>query len=286
MSKLNITDEKWMRFLAGNVSEEESAAIIRQMAEDDALMEEYMAVMGASKLVDTPSQEPPDMAKAEAQIVQALPKSSVPMLTQGRKHKRLYWAAALLTLLVGTTVFFVTRYGDDANRLAETGRKQRPRLNSVNVSESKVSMRQNNGSENTERLNESVTEHDVGVQSSPSGEWHTLQLEEKHYAESLVANELTMIKPNKESYAVLCKNLDKSFSFQWKTANMKSLHFEVKDIRGNVVAETKDANADGYDMKYRMAYPANQLVWRLNVTYQDGSKESRTGKINVDYQIQ
>ena len=122
-------------------------------------------------------------------------------------------------------------------------------------------------------------------QETPA-ESYTTQNLEKNYAAAQVANTLTVTKPAKDPYRVLCKNLEKTLNFEWTATNVKTLHFTVTDSKGKTIAESKDANSNYYLLKYREIYPEQQLKWTLVVTFEDGTQEKRSGQINIDYEPQ
>ena len=290
MSEKHISEELWMRFLDGNVSEEENERLMRLISEDDALLEEYLSVNESLKRIDSKPLVKPNLEMAQKQIGEALKtgdaqKENVAMLPRRSNFRKYLAMAAAAALLIGAALFFLFRPDRNDNNLAQQ-EKQRVEKEAKTQSqnpETTTEPAQTNRTRKNDMPSESDTE---GVQPEPTTvqeEMYSSQKLEKHYAGTQTANTLTVTKPSKDNYRVLCKNLEKTLNFEWTAANVQSLHFVVKDTKSKTVAETQSVTENHYSLKYSDIYPEQKLTWSLVVVFKDGSQEKRNGQIQIDY---
>jgi len=290
MSEKQISDELWMRYLEGDVSEEEAERLMRLMAEDDALLEEYLAVSESQKRVDSQPLASPNQELAQKQIREALKGivadkenvKTLPLHTNLRKYVAMAAAAALL---IGVALFFLLWPDHNDNNLAQQ-EKQHVEAGAKTQSQSPETTA---GQEQSDMIRKNDIPSNKGtnaVQPEPTAaqeEIYSSQKLEKNYASTQIANSLTVTKPSKDDYRVLCKNLEKTLNFGWSATNVRTLHFAVKDSKGKTIAESNDIEADHYELKYRDIQPEKKLTWSLTVVFKDGTQERRGGRIQIDY---
>ena len=290
MSEKHISEELWMRFLEGNVSEVENERLMRLISEDDALLEEYLSVNESMKRIDSRPLAKPDLDLAQKQIGEALKagdaqKENVAMLPRRSNIRKYKAMAAAAALLIGVALFFLFRPDHNDNNLAQQ-EKQRVETE-AKTQDLSPEITTEPSQTNRTRKNDMPSKSDTeGVQTEPTvvqEEMYSSQKLEKHYAGTQTANTLTVTKPGKDSYRVLCKNLEKTLNFEWTAANVQSLHILVKDSKGKTVAETKSVTENHYSLKYSDIYPERNLTWSLVVVFKDGSQEKRNGQIQIDY---
>ena len=290
MSEKNISEELWMRFLDGNVSEEENERLMRLISEDDALKEEYLSVNESLKRINSKPLVKPNLEMAQKQIGEALKagdaqKENVVMLPRSSNIRKYVAMAAAAALLIGAALFFIFRPDRNDNNLAHQ-EKQRVEAEAKTQNQSPETTTEP-AQTNRTRKNDMPSKSDTeGVQPESTAaqeEMYSSQKLEKHYAATQTANSLTVTKPSKDNYRVLCKNLEKTLNFEWTAANVQSLHFVVKDSKGKTVAETKEFTENHYSLKYSDIYPEQKLTWSLVVVFKDGSQEKRNGQIQIDY---
>lgn len=296
MNKLNISDELFAKYLDGTASEEENEQILKLLAEDPELLEEFTAIAEASKLTDHEPLATPNLEKASRQIKANLPAtqaSDTAVANNRKRHIRLYItaAAAVAAILLASTIYLLLRPTPNDSFLAHQEETATDTLattqtkNEILIAENEKPQQHDNMAADEAQQTETETETNSSSASSPVNEYHTGLSEEKHYASKAEANSLTMVKPAKTSYAILCKNLDKSFVFEWTATNVQSLRLSIKNLQGKTIAETTDKEAFRYELPYRSVYPEKQLSWSLVVNYEDNTQEQRNGQIQIDYNL-
>ena len=285
MKKTDISEELWFRYLDGKTNEEETGQITRLLVEDDALLEEYLSVREAALRTDVEPCLRPDIDLARKQINQTLgtknsEEENIVMLPRRSNARKYFAVAAVLIVLVGVALFFLFRPDRSENNLAQQAQNNVESVEKVQSQNPEIT-------EETCR-NENLSKNDPeGVQPEPTesqSATYIAQKIEKNYTTVQEANSLTVTKPNKDIYRVLCKNLEKTLNFEWSATNVKTLHFTVTDSKGNNVAGVSDKTVDQYALKYKDVYPEKQMKWTLSVVFEDGTQETRSGRICIDYE--
>ncbi|MDY6325988.1 MAG: hypothetical protein SPL47_01550 [Bacteroidales bacterium] len=244
---------------------------------DNSQFEEIIRSLEAERLTDSEPLQKPNMLLAQSQL-----KSTV----KGKSNKRkpwMYMAAASVALAVGVALFFVLKNANSSEDFVHN-------TNEKNIVQDKndidIEAKRSNTVKYAERspinissqknAEKPIEQEDVPLQASKL---------EKNYATMEVISHIEMISPNKENYNILCKNLDKVFTFKWKSENVKSQVFTIKDSHGNVIVETSNATHNKYEMPYKKVYPGKKLHWELIVVHEDGIKTTKKGTINITYEL-
>jgi len=290
MSEKQRSEDLWMRFLDGNVSEEENERLMRLMAEDDALLKEYLAVSESQKRIDSQPLVSPNQELAQKQIRGVLKgsvvdKEKVKTLPYHTNFRKYLATAATAALLIGVALFFLFRPDHNDNNLAQQ-EKQRVESEAKTQSQSLETTTEQERSDMIRKSDIPSNKSTEDIQPEPTvaqEEIYSFQKLEKNYAAAQTANRLTVTKPSKDDYRVLCKNLEKNLLFEWSATNVQKLHFTVTDSKGKTIAETKDITANQASLKYGGIYPEQKLTWRLIVVFKDGTQDMRSGQVQIDY---
>lgn len=299
MKELNISEELFSRFLDGRTSEEENKQILQLLAENPELMDEFTAIAKASQLVDHEPLRKPNLEVAAQSIRSVLPESQADkpnVSTNRRRSIRIFTmaAAAVAAILLASSIYLLLRPTNPQNTLVQDNKSEtdstliQPKVEQTYIAQNETSESVISEATSSTAENETSTAATTTTEtpsSTPSNEYYSTQVEERHYASTQEANSLSITKPNKSNYLVLCKNLDKTFVFEWNASNVQKLHFTVKDASNKVVAEVTSNDTKRYELSYRKIYPEKQLTWKISVIYKDGSKDEQSGQINIDYNI-
>lgn len=292
MKETNISDEMLSRFLEGRTDEAEDARLLQAMEEDGMTADDLAAIAEAAKLADTVPQQTPNLILAKKQIENNLMsenRETVPTLR--RSKTRTVWAiAASVAVLLAVALFLLFRPdSSDQNFAQQEGNRIEE------VAKEKEDKSQTNGKTATDKtekvrhgekspMNDTEDDHSEPTELQPAP--ITSQKLEKNYAATKTANTLTVTKPIKENYRVLCKNLEKSLQFEWSATNVQKLHFTVTNAQGKVLGELTDKTAMHMALPYSKIYPEQQLRWTLKVLFEDGTNETKSGQIEIDYNLQ
>jgi hypothetical protein len=286
MKEMNISDVLLSKFLEGKTDDAEDARLLQAMEAED-----LAAIAEAAKLADTAPQQTPNLLLAKKQIEDSLKDKEIVenIPTIQRSKARVYWAvAASIAVLLAVALFFLFRpersdqnFAQQEKQRVETEVKtENQGSETTDKTELTNNNRKNNMSSNTDA--EDTRSESTEPQPAPI----TSQKLEKNYAATKTANSLTVTKPGKNDYRVLCKNLEKSLQFEWSASNVHNQHFTVTNAQGKVLAELTDKNATHHTISYSKIYPERQLKWTLKVVFEDGTNEVRSGQVQIDYQVQ
>ena len=286
MKEKNISDELLSKFLEGMTDEVEDTRLLQVMEDDNLSDEDLVAIAEAAKLADAVPQQAPNLDLAKKQIVESLRNDdeveTVPTIK--RSMTRMIWAlAASAAIVIAVALFILFRPDDPGQNFAQTGTDSTA-VTTTQPQQEKNLAQTTAPSDNApaiQQKNSNTSEETV----APEETIHTSQVMEKQYAKTQIANNLTVIKPNKDNYRILCKNLEKSLNFEWTATNVQNLHFTVSNAQGKVLAELLDKSATQYALTYSKIYPERQLNWTLKIVFEDGTSVSRHGKVNVDYNL-
>lgn len=294
-NNIKISDELLSRFLEGSTNGAEDEQLMELLAENPELIDEMTSIGEASKLADRKPLVQPDLDAAAQQIHTTLtvsPTINVEVAPDRKRRIRLFTsaAAAVAAILLASTIYLVLRPSDSQNNLAqESGSNIDTTTKQSTVEQTYIAQNEESGnSTQQERSAIAGTETPSATENTTptSGDvYHSAEVEERHYAATQEANSLSMVKPNKSNYLVLCKNLDKAFVFEWNVTNVQQLHFTVKDASGKAVVDVSDPNTKRYELTYRNVYPEKRLNWKLMVEYSDGTNAEQKGQITIDYDL-
>ena len=293
MKRLNISDELFSRFIDGKTSETEEKQLLKEIAENPEMMEEFIAISKGSSLTDQKPFQNPNFVTAKQNIKNSLSAEKFsnvnPFVNRKRRFRILVTAAATIAIvLITSMIYLLMRPVVDQNTFVQDAAM----IDSTytQAEENYIYMAKNEVSDSTalkliSKTSESELNTPNEVGEALSEESYIVQREELYYAAAQEANNLSVVKPNKGDYSILCKNLDRSFLFEWKASNVQKIHFKVVNSQGKTVAEVTDPSVKCYELIYRSVYPESQLNWTLSVTYKDNTQDIQKGKINIDYNV-
>ena len=292
MKEMNISDELLSQFLESKTDADEDMRLLQAMEEDGVSLDDMAAIGEAAKLADKQPYVKPNLEEAKEQIKVALKDTATNTVFMDRRKSRMrivFAIAASAAIVIAVALFVLFRPDGSDQNFAQQENKRVEEVSKEK--ESKPKTKSETATEETERTphreksstndTESVQPEQDDAQSAPI----TPQKVEKNYAATKIANSLTVTKPSKDNYRVLCKNLEKSLSFEWTTTNVQNLHFTVATAQGKVLTELTDKSATQQALTYSKIYPERQLRWTLKVVFEDGTNESRSGIINIDYNL-
>ena len=293
MKRLNISDELFSRFIDGKTSETEEKQLLKEIAENPEMMEEFIAISKGSSLTDQKPFQNPNFVTAKQNIKNSLSAEKFsnvnPFVNRKRRFRILVTAAATIAIvLITSMIYLLMRPVVDQNTFVQDAAM----IDSTytQAEENYIYMAKNEVSDSTalkliSKTSESELNTPNEVGEALSEESYIVQREELYYAAAQEANNLSVVKPNKGDYSILCKNLDRSFLFEWKASNVQKIHFKVVNSQGKTIAEVTDPSVKCYELIYRSVYPESQLNWTLSVTYKDNTQDIQKGKININYNV-
>lgn len=93
--------------------------------------------------------------------------------------------------------------------------------------------------------------------------------------------QLEMIRPPKSPYKVKVENLAKDFVFEWKCGGVANARLVMIDRWRTVLVDKTETNPEQnrIQIPLRSLIDKGELIWTLEITFPDGGRVSRTGRI-------
>ena len=92
-------------------------------------------------------------------------------------------------------------------------------------------------------------------------------------------NYFEVLRPAKTPFIVVCRNLYKTFDFQW-ASNAETIEVILRDRNGRVIMDREITEA-GLQLKYEDYYKFLEVFWELKATYADGTSETKVGVLQL-----
>jgi len=98
-------------------------------------------------------------------------------------------------------------------------------------------------------------------------------------AKVIIGNLFEVVRPARTPFIISCKNLYKTFDFQWNT-NAETVEVVLKDKKGRIILE-KEIAQTGLQLKYEDYYKYLEIFWELKATFPDGTIEEKNGVLQL-----
>lgn len=274
----HIPDELLARFLDNQTNEQETEAVLAYLNEDKEHLDEFLYIREAARLADSTCGKKVDMGIAKNRIQKVTTKKK----NHGQKSNVIWiWscaAAATIVLLIAG-IFFLRQHSPN-------------KIDHPQVAQSVVAK---DSVKDKDTVNISNSQADVSSKKQLAENHAANPKEEQSYTPTVqnlerasgrdAHNSFSMLNPSKSPYRILCKSLRTELNFQWKSANVKSTHFCLKNDQKGTLIDKSKSSMDSYTITYKDIYPLDILFWEVTVTYKDGTQHSEHGVISIDYQL-
>lgn len=280
-----INDELLSKFLDGKTTEEENQKISAYCDAHGETIEELLMMRQAASMADKNSDFVIDEVKALHFVEQTLQ-------THSRKKRvtLAVWisvaAAMAILIVVGTFLFFSNENSTLIGH--ETQPHQTVAEDSTDKSNATLtdtSLMQTHRTDRVEPLQEEP-QLSENKSSEESRAPLSVEVSEKSTAATQsVENAFSMVKPSKTPYRIICKNLDKSFVFQWETVNAKKIEFILMNDQHKVIVEKKELNLNSFSLMFRDVAVYSVLYWKVKIVFEDNTTTQKTGRIDIQYEL-
>lgn len=294
-----MNDDLLIRFIDGKTTPEETEFVLNELSRDGDAAKEWMQMVQGSRLADTDPIvhiEPGDF------IARTLEKGSS-VQSRGRKVVRLPWIISGITAVAASIAVIVTvMVNHDKNDLQQDFVAEVPDTTVVipeadsiakegtvdikNISHQAIA-------EVTEPINEEPklvepkAEEQVEEQAQPQeqsmeliGNKMTQDTHTASVSESKTSS-FEIIKPAKSPYRVRVQNPEKEFVFEWKMSDASNVRLSIADKNGKVIIDNEWILETRYGIVASDLVDRGELDWTVEVTFNDGSMQRKTGKIEL-----
>lgn len=294
-----MNDDLLIRFIDGKTTPEETEFVLNELSRDGDAAKEWMQMVQGSRLADTDPIvhiEPGDF------IARTLEKGSS-VQSRGRKVVRLPWIISGITAVAASIAVIVTvMVNYDKNDLQQDFVAEVPdttvaipeadsiakegTVDIKNISDQAIA-------EVTEPINEEPklvepkAEEQVEEQTQPQEQSMELignkMIQDTHTAsvsESKTSS-FEIIKPAKSPYRVRVQNPEKEFVFEWKMSDVANIRLSIADKNGRVIIDNEWIVENRYGIVASDLVDRGELDWTVEVTFNDGSMQRKSGKIEL-----
>jgi len=102
---------------------------------------------------------------------------------------------------------------------------------------------------------------------------------EPRNAKAVIGNLFEIVRPARTPLVINCKNLNKTFDFQWNT-NAESVEVTLKDKKGRILL-TQEVSQTGLQLRYEDYYKYLQVFWEMKAVFEDGTTEEKKGVLQL-----
>lgn len=294
-----MNDDLLIKFIDGKTTPDETELVLKELSQDGEAAKELMQMVQGARLADADPIvhiEPGDF------IARTLEKGSS-VQPRGRKVVRLPWiisgitavaasVAVIVTVMVSydtndITQDFMAAVPDttavipEADSIAEEGT-----VNIKDISHQAIAEVTESIEEET-KLVETKAEEQVGEQTQLQEQSVELignkMIQETHTAsvsESKTSS-FEIIKPAKSPYRVRVQNPEKEFVFEWKISNASNVRVLITDNEKKTIIEKDMITGSSYGIVASYLVDKGELDWTVEVTFDDGAKQTKAGKIEL-----
>jgi len=278
---LDISDHLLAKFLDGKTDTFETERVLEYLNKEKEHLEDFMNIRSAIQ-IDT---DPPieiDLSERLDFVKQQIESSN-----SGKKtiKKRFYLissiAAAAMVIGVISLIFFIDTNKDTYFAENQKNYKDNTPIHQDNVSEQVISTNLNDKELVSNEMQNKNRPVIIPTEIEQEEETEIpIQIQQYNTAAKIIEGNLfEVVKPAKTPYIILCKNLNKTFDFQWKT-NAEKIEVVLKDKTGKILL-AQDISQTGLQLKYEEYFKYLEIYWELKATFQDGTTEERFGILQL-----
>lgn len=294
-----MNDDLLIRFIDGKTTPEETEFVLNELSRDGDAAKEWMQMVQGARLADT---KPVQEIFSDEFIVKTLTGRTV----QPAKRKRvvsLPWIISGITAVAASVAVIVTvMVNHDKNDLQQDFVAEVPDTTVVipeadsiakegtvdikNISHQAIA-------EVTEPINEELklvepkAEEQVEEQTQPQEQSMELignKMIQDTYTASVSESKTSsfeIIKPAKSPYRVRVQNPEKEFVFEWKMSDVANIRLSIADKNGRVIIDNEWIVENRYGIVASDLVDRGELDWTVEVTFNDGSMQRKSGKIEL-----
>lgn len=286
-----MKDELLMRFIDGTATPEEVETVMEMLSKDDEAAKEWMQMVNAASLVDTPAPVVVNESDAETFVLNALNRSEAAGVQSSKKVRRLPWIIGGVAAAAAAIAFVVTLSLNNSSPTPvgnlqagiapeDTIVVSAPSDTIVELQNTVQDIRQQEYLAETKEENTVVSQKQQIDQVSTAGKG-TMTFQDTT-AVSIDAPVFNVLKPAKSPYRVKVKNIDKDFVFEWEIKSVKNMTLIIVASNGTIVFEKSiDSESRSCPVAASELTDKGKLKWTLTAVFEDETEVVREGAIEL-----
>jgi len=278
---INISEQLLAKFLDGKTDAMETEHVLAYLNKNNENLEDFMNIRSAT-LIDS---EPP----IEIDLTERLDVVKQHITSSNKKTNKnrfyLITSVAAAAMVAGIVFLFIFIGSKKDNYLATDPKIDKEEIQDVSqdtIDERIVPIHPNHDKKELANHEPREKNEPIVTHTPEDNEEETeiqVQVQHRNTAKKSEANLFEMIKPTKPLHAILCKNLDKTFDFQWDT-NAEKIEVTLKD-RTDKILLTQEVTQNVLSIKYADYIKYKNIHWELKATFKDGKTEEKNGVLQL-----
>ena len=292
-----MKDDLLIRFIDGKTTPEETEQVFKELSQDGDAAKEWLQMVQGARLADTKpvvNLEPDDfISRTLADKSQVQPRQ--------RKLIRLPWILTGITAVAASVAVIATVFvNNDDKEILQNVIAEVPDtadvildIDSASVGDNldiKEVSQQALADVGEQNGDERVSPHteELSVEQTPSVEQseelvgrRILQDTNTATASKSESSSFEMIRPAKSPYRIRVRNPEKEFVFEWKMTNASDVRLSIADNEGKIIIDNEWIMETSYGVIASDLVDKGELDWTVEVTFNDGSMQRKTGKIEL-----
>lgn len=294
-----MKDELLIRFIDGNTTPEETELVLKELSQDGSAAKEWLQMVQGARLADT---DPIINVDSDDFVAKTLAEKSSAQ-PECRKTVRLPWLISGITTVAASVAIIATVMVNNMNPemqqdfMAEVTDTTVvvPEADST-VLEDAVDIKEVSHqavADVVEPRDEEQLKSPVGAEDQSAGQQQAeeppLELSGRKMIQdsktsTASQNEVAsfeMVRPAKSPYRVRVKNPENEFVFEWKMSDASNVRLSIADKNGKVIIDNEWILETRYGIVASDLVDRGELDWTVEVTFNDGSMQRKTGKIEL-----
>lgn len=294
-----MKDELLIRFIDGNTTPEETELVLKELSQDGSAAKEWLQMVQGARLADT---DPIINVDSDDFVAKTLAEKSSAQ-PERRKTVRLPWLISGITTVAASVAIIATVMVNNMNPEMQQDFMAEVTDTTVVVPEADTTVVEDAVdikevshqavADVVEPRDEEQLKSPAGAEDQSAGQQQAeeppLELSGRKMIQdsktsTASQNEVAsfeMVRPAKSPYRVRVKNPENEFVFEWKMSDASNVRLSIADKNGKVIIDNEWILETRYGIVASDLVDRGELDWTVEVTFNDGSMQRKTGKIEL-----
>lgn len=294
-----MKDELLIRFIDGNTTPEETELVLKELSQDGSAAKEWLQMVQGARLADT---DPIINVDSDDFVAKTLAEKSSAQ-PERRKTVRLPWLISGITTVAASVAIIATVMVNNMNPEMQQDFMAEVTDTTVVVPEADTTVLEDAVdikevshqavADVVEPRDEEQLKSPAGAEDQSAGQQQAeeppLELSGRKMIQdsktsTASQNEVAsfeMVRPAKSPYRVRVKNPENEFVFEWKMSDASNVRLSIADKNGKVIIDNEWILETRYGIVASDLVDRGELDWTVEVTFNDGSMQRKTGKIEL-----
>lgn len=294
-----MKDELLIRFIDGNTTPEETELVLKELSQDGSAAKEWLQMVQGARLADT---DPIINVDSDDFVAKTLAEKSSAQ-PERRKTVRLPWLISGITTVAASVAIIATVMVNNMNPEMQQDFMAEVTDTTIVVPEADTTVLEDAVdikevshqavADVVEPRDEEQLKSPVGAEDQSAGQQQAEEPPLELSGRKMIQDSKTstashnevasfeMVRPAKSPYRVRVKNPENEFVFEWKMSDASNVRLSIADKNGKVIIDNEWILETRYGIVASDLVDRGELDWTVEVTFNDGSMQRKTGKIEL-----